>query len=337
MRRVISLWLPRFATDRLRQQRQDGRAARADDARPLVTVVAVGGLALVAAVDAAAAATGLAPGLPLADARALVPGLRVRPADPAGDAAALARLADWCGRYTPWTAVETGDAGNGAGIWLDATGCAHLFGGEAALLADLVARLGRLGHGARAAFADTPGAAWAVARFMTESGDGLVVAPGGARAALAPLPVAALRLPPAAAEGLARLGLGRVGDLYPLPRAALVRRFGTAPALRLDQALGRADEPISPRAPVAPHRAALAFAEPVIHGDGLAAGLGRLLAALCRRLDAEQLGARRLELTLYRVDGSLARAAVGTGRPNRDSHALARLFADRLDRLDPGF
>jgi protein ImuB len=299
---------------------------------------------LVAAVDDRAAAAGIAPGMPLADARALAFDLVPRLADPAGDAAALARLAEWCRRYTPLSAVESaaGDAANGAGLWLDITGCAHLFGGEAALMGDLSGRLRRFGYGARAGLADTPGAAWAAARFLREArgeagGDGAVVAPGTARAVLAPLPVAALRLAPAAVEGLDRLGLRRIGDLYPLPRATLARRFGESVWRRLDQALGRLPEPISPRQPAEPHLARIVLAEPVLHAEGLAAGLERLLATLCRDLDAGQRGARRLVLTLYRVDGSLRRTAIGTSRPNRDPAALGRLFAEHLDRLDPGF
>lgn len=343
MGRVISLWLPRFATDRLRlRQRAEGDGA---PTRALVTTLAVGGRSLVAAVDARAATAGIAPGMSLADARALAPDLATRPADPAGDGAALARLADWGRRYTPLVAVEAAaDSGTaGAGLWLDVTGCAHLFGGEAALLADLTGRLRRFGYAARAGLADTPGAAWAAARFLKQAGgDGARVAPGPidqqvARAVLAPLPVAALRLAPAAAAGLARLGLRRVGDLYPLPRATLARRFGEAVGRRLDQALGGLPEPISPRQPAPPHLVRIVFAEPVGHRDGLAAGIDRLLVRLCRDLDAAQAGARRLVLSLYRVDGSLRRAAIGTSRPNRDPAALARLFAGHLDRLDPGF
>ncbi len=310
---------------------------------------------MVVAVDRRATAAGLRPGLPLADARALAPDLAVRPADPEGEAATLARLAEWCGRYSPWTAVEAAEdgtgAGYGAGLWLDVTGCAHLFGGEAALLDDLLGRFRRWGYAARAALADTPGAAWALARFKdgaaggetiddtltTGPGGSVVLVPGGARAALAPLPVAALRLAPEVTEGLDRLGLRRIVDLYPIPRATLVRRFGPSPGLRLDQALGCVAEPISPRPPAADLVARLIFAEPILHIEGLTEGLRRSTAELCRVLTAAALGARRLELALYRVDGGVRRARIGTSRPTRDPAALQRLFAERLEDLDLGF
>ena len=128
------------------------------------------------------------------------------------------------------------------GVWLDTTGCAHLFGGEQAMLDDLVTRLERLGFGVRAALADTPGAAWAVARYGV---NGTVVVRGHARSALALLPIAALRLGAGTAAGLSRLGLRSAGDLYEMPRAPLAARFSEDLILRLDQALGRVDEPIS--------------------------------------------------------------------------------------------
>jgi protein ImuB len=324
MKRIVSLWLPSWPTDRLNRQRPLPAET------PTVTVEEIGGRALIVAPNGVAAAGGILPGLSLADARALLPGLAVFPADPAGDAAALARLADWCNRYTPLVAVDAAD-----GLWLDIAGSAHLFGGEADLLADLRHRLGRLGYRSRAAIADTPGAAWAAARFLTR-GDRILAA-GETRDMLAELPVASLRLPPAIAGDLERLGLRRIADLYPLPRAALARRFGLLPGERLDQALGRCEEPISPRLPAPPHIVRQVLAEPIIDADNLAAVLQRLLTRLCRDLAVAGQGARRLELFCYRVDGRVAKLGVGTSRPTRDDGALICLFAERLERIDPGF
>ena len=346
MRRVISLWLPRFATQRRRTSAPAaspacGAPAEAGsgDARPLALVSGEGGRQTLTAVDARAAAAGLSPGVPLAEARAQLPELDVQPADPDGDAAALTRLAAWCGRYSPWTAPDPmGGEGGAAGVWIDATGCAHLFGGEAAMLADLVHRLGRLGFSARAALADTPGAAWALARFATDARLTTLVAPEGAlRGYLSPLPPAALRLDAADCELLHRLGLRRVGELLDVPPAALAPRVGRQVARRLDQALGRVSEPIDPLTPVASLRVRRAFAEPIGTRDDLAAAIEALIAGLCRRLEEVGQGARRLELTLYRVDGSLQPVQLGTSRASREADHLKRLFAERLDDLDAGF
>ena len=278
---------------------------------------------------------GVAPSMPLADARALIPGLGVRQADPLGDAEALARLAGWCARYTPWASAEepAGTGGTG-GLWLDISGCAHLFGGEHALLGDLVKRLGRLGFTAQAAIADTPGAAWAWAHFRG-SGEDPVLPRGAARSALAALPVAALRLGPGIVETLSKLGLRRIGELYELPRAGLAARFGAGVQRRIDQALALVDEPISPRRPIAPLVARLTFPEPVSRPEDISGALERLLASLCARLETEHLGARRLTFTIHRSDASIDTVTVGASRPVHDPGHLMRLFAPKLERLDP--
>ena len=180
---------------------------------------------VLAGVDPAAAALGLRVGQVLTQAQALVPDLAIHPADPDADGAGLRRLAGWCLRYAPLAATDPSD-----GLWLDVTGCAHLLGGEDALLRDLVCRLAAQGLAARAALADTPGAAHAVARFGTAVA---AVVPSGAQAALlADLPIEALRLPAETAEGLRLMGFERIGALAAAPRAPLVRRFGPALAQR---------------------------------------------------------------------------------------------------------
>jgi protein ImuB len=308
-------------------QRGEGRGEGA--CRPFVLAATVGNRRLVTAVNEAAEEMGIAPGLALADARALHPGLEVAAADPAGDAAALARLAVWCGRYSPWTSPHGSD-----GVWLDVTGCAHLQGGEESLAAELVERLGRQGIAGRAAIADTAGAAWAVARCG--GARSAVVPEGGMRAALAPLPVPGLRLDPALAGELERLGLRRIGDLYALPRAALVTCFGAVVTRRLDQALGAVPEPLSPLPPAPARWMRRRFAEPIGTAEAIAAATRALLEALCRRLGDEGLGLRRLGLRLYRVDGSGAEAAIGTARPSRDVRHLLRLLEEKLETVDPG-
>ena len=276
----------------------------------------------------------------LADARALSPTLLVEPADPPADRRALSALADWCCRYTPWAAIDRdashpGEFGGGAGLWLDTSGCAHLFGGEEMMLRDLLARLEGLGFTATAVIAESAGAAWAIARF---AGERIAVLPKGAAAmALAPLSVRGLRLPPEIATALQRLGLRRIGDLLPLPRAPLAARFGDLLLRRLDQALGRLDEPLCPRLPPPAFRARLAFAEPIGRTEDIALALQHLLVDLCARLEAAHQGARRLELAAFRTDGTVERAAVGTSRPTRTPGHLRRLFREKLDRLDPGF
>ena len=330
-RRILHLWLPYLSVERYRRE-----AGRGAEERALVLARDEQARRVVSAACSLASTAGIAIGRSVADALALEPGLMVAAADPAADRAALEALADWCGRYTPQVAVDPigGEIGDG-GLWLDITGCAHLFGGEAALLDDLVIRLDSLGWTGRAALADTAGAAWAVARFGARAAQ--VIDPGAQRAAIALLPLAALRLPPAAVEGLERVGLRRIEALIPVARSPLTARFGPAVALRLDQALGLAPEPISPRAPMFPHRVRLSLPEPVATTEDVARATQRLLARLIERLEREHRGARRLRLAFYRVDGTVRQLTIGTSRPSRDAGALFRLLAEHFDKLDPGF
>jgi protein ImuB len=310
--------------------RRKGSAVPAETA-PFATVLDAAGRRLLAAVNPAAAAAGLAPGMPLADALSFVPGLATAVAEPAKDAAGLRRLAEWCGRYSPWTAPDGAD-----GIKIEITGCAHLWGGEGALAADLIARLARQDITGRLAVADTLGAAWACARFAETGRDAVILAPSETGAALAPLPVEALRLDPATGQGLRRVGLKRIGDLYAMPRAALARRFGETVARRLDQALANLPEPLSPLGETPARRVRLSFAEPIADPADLALAAERLTLDLVTRLAREGTGARRLMLAFHRVDGRVERIALGTARPSRDPHHLAALFKERLDTIDPG-
>jgi protein ImuB len=338
MRRVMYLFLPNWPIDRLRRLGSVpslGTSAPADEP-PFATVITAGGRRLIAAVNPAASAAGLAPGMPLADALSFQPALATSSAEPEADAAALNRLAEWCGRYSPWTAPD-----GAGGVKIEIAGCAHLWGGEAKLAADLARRLARPlnatgGITHRIAIAGTLGAAWALARFAAGAGQPALPEPGGERAALAPLPVEALRLDSMTAAGLRRVGLRRIAELYPMPRDALARRFGEQVARRLDQALGDLPEPLSPLGEAPTRRVRLSFAEPIADPADLFRAAERLTQDLVARLAREGLGARRLGLAFHRVDGRVEHIRLGTARPSRDPRHLAGLFAAQFETVDPG-
>jgi protein ImuB len=305
------------------------------------------------AVDAHGWREGLRPGLPLADARAAMPALITAPAEPDADRVALAALTLWAGRYGPARDSEGTDS-----FWVDTGGVAHLYGGEAAMLADLLARLARAGFTARAGLADTHGAAFALARFATSSRTpACIAAPQDTRAALAPLPVTALRLPSDTVLLLQRLGLGRIGQLYPLPREALAQRFRTARSARapsarrareaallagivlarLDQALGAMPEPRRAMAEPPRHLVRRLLAEPLISAAGIASALEDLANELTRLLDTRGQGGTRFTLALYRTDGSVQEVGIGASRPCRDPRHIMVLLGAKLDAIDAGF
>ena len=292
---------------------------------------------VLSAVNAEAKALGLSRGQSHADACAIAPELKTAPAEPEADAHALRRLALWAERYSPTVAVDELQPGL-EGLTLDMTGGAHLFGGEGALLQEIERRLGRAGIAARAAMADTAGAAWALARF----GHDRLAGEGRTREALKSLPTEALRLSETAMRLLHRFGLKRIGDLYALPRAGLARRFrgeeGMELVRRLDQALGVEAEPLQPVRPEPLYRVWQAFAEPILDVEGVAWALPALTQALAVQLEQGGKGSRRLVLTAFRVDGRTTSIEAGLSTPVASAAHLLRLLKERgLERLDLGF
>lgn len=279
----------------------------------------------ISALDERAEALHLKRGMGIADARAMHPSIDIVEADPEADRRLLEGLADWCDRYTPLVALDGVD-----GLFLDVTGCTHLFGGERAMLNDILSRFFHQGFDVRAGLAATPGAAWAAARF---SGD-LIVVSGEEDALLAPLPLAALRIDPEIRASLESVGLRTAGAVMAAPRAPLARRFGATLLLRLDQALGRLDEAVSPRLPVAQLSVERHLAEPVMLTDEIERLVRLLATTLKADLERRGEGARMLALLLFRVDGAVSRISVGTSRPLREPLLIQRLFHERLAALE---
>ncbi len=274
--------------------------------------------------------------LSLAQARAMCPTLVVFEEDTASDARLLKDIADWCQRFTPLIALDAPD-----GVLLDIAGCAHLFGGEAALIDDLTRRVRAFGFMAQIGVADTIGAAHAIARYGQDYGRGGFIASACTRERLLPLPLTALRIDEATAASLGRVGFKRVGDIIDLPRAPLAARFGAALLRQLDRALGRESEPLTPLLPVAPYSAEQPFAEPIAREEDILGVIERLARRLGAMLERRGEGLRRVELALFRTDGKVHRIAAGTSRPIRDAGEVRALFVERLaalaDPIDPGF
>ncbi|HRP10271.1 MAG TPA: DNA polymerase Y family protein [Terricaulis sp.] len=312
----LAIVLPRLSTDRLI------RSGRAPEGRAFATYAKQGGAFLLRGVDARASALGLRLAMSLADARAIQPDLAVIEADPEEDVRTLDRIAAWCGRFTPVVVLDPPD-----GLFLDITGCGHLFGDEAALRDALCARLAAQGFAACAALAPTPGAAWALARYgrAREAGSDLAQS-------LAPLPVEALRLNEDAGALLRRLGLKTIGQILAAPRQAFAARAGEHALLRLDQALGRASEALSPRRPAPPVFALRRFLEPLFSVETILEATQRLCLDVIEKLERRGAGARRLHLHLFGVDGKDRVIEIGVSHPECALKPLLRLFREKLDR-----
>jgi protein ImuB len=157
------------------------------------------------------------------------------------------------------------------------------------------------------------------------------------------LPVAALRLEPDTVLVLRRLGLKRMGELREVGREALARRFRnrsvpeTNPLIRLDQLLGRVPEPLLPVVAVDVPIVQRRLLEPIRHRELLDRVVADLAADMARLLESKALGARRLELGMWKVDGEVAIRRLDPSEPSRDAEHIAGLFATRLEGIDAGF
>lgn len=321
-RRFVSIWFRYLHTDWFAL-----RKPYLHDV-PFVLRTNVHGRMVITAANAVAQQKGVDRGMVLADARAAVPELEVM--DDKTDLAGklLARLAEWCIRFTPLTGVDLPD-----GLIFDVSGCSHLWGGDAPYLEDIVKRLENRGYHVRAAMADTPGAAWAVARFGEAP---FVIAPNQQLEALMALPPEALRLEEDAIVRLHKLGLTRIRQFIHMPRTSLRRRFGPQLLLRLYQALGQEQEAITPVFPVEPYQERLPCLEPIVTATGIAIALEQLLESLCTRLRQEQKGLRTASFKGYRADGKVVAVSIGTSRPSHHIKHLFKLFELKLPTLEPG-
>ena len=321
-RRFLCLFFPRLMIDRL--ECEDPRRVTA----PFAVVWEEKGHLYVAAVNDLARDAGIQPGARLADARTLLPTLHMVLHDLDADERLKQRLVEWCDHYSPLAAHDSAD-----GIVLDITGCAHLFGGETALLEEIQIRLREMKFRVRGAIADTPAAAWALARFSKQ----VIVSSEELSGALDPLPVRALRIPAAIAIALERVGLTTIGLMRRISRDSLAARYEPTVLRRLDQALGLVAESITPYRAPAPYCAGRSFAEPIGTTAAVEHVLSDLLTTLCTRLEKEHRGARRFDLACYRVDGSVVRLLVRTSKPGRSITHLMRLFSEKMSTLDAGF
>ncbi|MDQ4420306.1 DNA polymerase Y family protein [Sphingobium sp. DEHP117] len=298
------------------------RGGLARPEQPFALVEKQRGALRLAALSPLAAQTGIAPGMALADARGLVPDLATLAHDPEADAVLLGQMARHCIAYTPSVMPDPP-----CGIMLDITGCAHLFGGEAAMRDAIAQDFRQRGYTMWLAVAHTPDAARALARH------------GGAD--VHALPLDALDVDETVRLALRRAGIRTIGELAALPPATLAARFG-APLVRLLARLTGSEDPhIVPHLPPEDIRAELRFAEPIgRHADVLDA-IEWLATQAAGALAESGKGGRAFAVQLCRSDGHVARLSIETGTPTRDPALLMRLFAERIDSLadplDPGF
>jgi protein ImuB len=215
---------------------------------------------------------------------------------------------------------------------MDATGVAHLWGGEMKYINDIHLRLKNRGYDVRATIADSVGTAWAIAHF---GGSTTIIESGKQMEALLSLPPSALRLDINVTDRLHKLGLHQIRYFISMPRSALRRRFGKELILKLDQALGNEEESLIPVQPVEPWRERLPCMEPIVTATGIEIALQRLLNTLCDRMQPEGMGIRKAVFTGFRADGKPEKIEIGTHRASINAGHLYKLFHDKISTMEP--
>lgn len=332
--RYVSIWFSHLATDwfSIREKVADPdittpykQSAKLTDI-PFVLRTPYKGRMVITAANVAAQQKGIDAGMVLADARAIVPDLKALDAIPGLEKKILRGLAEWFIRFSPIVVVDPPD-----GLILDAKGCTHLWGGDNTYIVEIVKKLKAFGYTVRAVIADTPGVAWAVARFGKET----VVEPGLHIEALLPLPPEALRLDPDTVQRFRKLGLHQVRQFLNLPRSALRRRFGERFIQRIDMVLGRELETLIPVRELQPYQERLPCLEPIVTAKGIRIALEHLLQTLCGRLQQEQKGLRLAVFKGYRVDRKVENVEIGTNLPTHHVRHLLKLFENKLQAIEP--
>lgn len=320
-KRFVAIWFPFLVTDWMARR----NASLKDE--PFLLYASERGSMVVKASSKAAYSKGILPGMAVADCRAIFPEIKVMEY-PLGKAEELLEaLALWCVRFTPLTSIDSPD-----GIFLDCSGCTHLWQGEASYLAHILQRLKNFGYHVRGAMADTMSAAWAISRFGKRQ---RIIPPGEQLSALLGLPSKALRLEVSTTEKLEKLGLSTIGHFANMPRPALRKRFGVDLLKRLDQVAGFELEFMQVVQAPKEYQERLDCLEPISTIKGIEIGLELLLNRLCSRLSADGKGLRSAKLTCYRIDGAIQEVSIGTNLPTRDPAHLMKLFELKTGQLQP--
>ncbi|MBS1599501.1 MAG: DNA polymerase Y family protein [Bacteroidetes bacterium] len=320
-KRFVTIWFHYLKTDWLIRRQP------ALSQLPFVIAAPDHGRMIITAASSLAEKEGIAAGMVVADARAIVPGLQVFDDQPALASRLLHAFAEWCIRFTPIVAVDLPD-----GLTLDVSGCPHLWNGEESYLAAIYSRFIDFGYHVRLGMADTIGTAWAVTRFGKED---TIIENGEHVNALLSLPPESLRLENETVERLHKLGLTTIGSFISMSRSALRRRFGTNFIQRLDQATGLEKENIEPVQPIIPYQERLPCLEPIVTATGIEIALQQLLDTLCKRLEREGKGLRQAQFRCYRVDHKKEQVSIGTIYPSHHAAHLFKLFEEKLSGIEP--
>ncbi len=312
------LWLaahfPAFALD---------VAARGGGTGEPLAVVEGRGRPRIVACNQRAQGRGVRHGMGLAAAWALVPVLRVLRRDRLAEAAALANLAAWAGRFSSLVSLEPPQE-----LLLEIGGSRALLGDPEVLRGRVQQELADLGYVASLAVAPTPLGALCMARAgCQETIQGLEEFPEK----LAVLPLDCMGLEDTIQESLRGMGLHRLGDLVRQPRPGLARRFGPQLPATLDRVLGRSPDLRLPFVPPPSFSGRLALPVEVTQTEALLFPLRRLILELTGYLAAIDAGVQEMGIIFQHSGHPETRLALGLVTPSREASHLLDLIRERLE------
>jgi len=287
------------------------------------------GVQHVAACCERAERAGVRSGMTLAHARSLLndTDVHVEPFTPERDAGRLRQLARWALRLAPCVAPDHPD-----GLLMDITGCERLFGGEHRHLGLIATSFDRIHFPARLTAAPTFGSAWALARYGKERIS--IIGNESVHAALASLPVAALRLDWEIQIALFEVGITTIGELLDLPREQLAARFGTGILQRIDQVFGRMAEHLDFIEPESPLIVSLTADEPVKQYESIERAVETLLSELLVELTKRDKGVQHFEIVFNRSGSEPQRLSIRLTHASRNRMHLWTLIRPRLECMD---
>lgn len=320
-KRFVVIWFRHLKTDWMVRHKPELKNV------PFVLALPDHGRMRITEVSALAKTKGLHAGMVVADARVILPDLKIIDDDITLSNKLLKKLCLYCIRFTPVAAVDTPN-----GVILDASGCAHLWSTEESYLKSIINKFKDFGFHVRAAMADTIGAAWAICHYGKVKA---IINLNEQREAILSLPPAALRLDAGILERLKKLGLYRISSFINMQRSALRRRFGEQLLLRLDQVLGNKEEFIKSLQPIEPYTERLPCLEPIQTAVGIEIALQQLLENLCRRMKKESKGLRDVTFKGYRIDGKTECISINTNHPSSNVKHLFKLFEIKITTIEP--
>lgn len=317
--RFVSIWFPFLLTDAFARKyaqwsSQAVAMTRLSHGRKIIT-----------AVNGIAERQGILPGQSLADARAILPALIEQEEPEGAREKILEKLAQWCIRFSPEVGIDPPD-----GLYMEVTGCAHLWGGENAYLETIREKITKRGYEIRLAMADSYGMAWGLCRYGNQQ---MHIVHGSAPSSFLTLPVAALRLEQDMLESLRTLGLDEVKQLLSIPLRSLQKRFGQVLVKKIQQSLGEKQAWIKTIVIPEPFEVRLPCLEPIVTRQGAEIALQRLLDDLKKILLQQQLGMRRIRFSAHAADGKLYTLVVQMGMATLRTEHVLGLFKLQLEKI----